>query len=689
MDRMDRANKIKKIKTKYTAAALSVFLLLIILLSSCAAGYKPSLDIFTRANGKPFVSIGNLGLKPIFSAFGSPIIRLTSKYDLIIAEKDNWTKNGGDATALQRKMAEMSGFADAAKFKDAIDVADEILYMMEVPSEKINASYIGFHRKERDGLISDIKKIGANGLEDYVGWIAVEPVEGVYNWEVYREDAQAIRKAGLSYIAFLWIQTIPEWAKKDPKYVLASNVATGKETQMLSIFAPSTLDAYDRFYGEASRQMGSMIDILRIGTPYDYGETAYPASSAVSAVFPVTNSEPGLWVNEAPARENFKNTMKSKYGNIQKLNAVWGTSFASFDLIDYPSDNTKARYWLDFITWYHEGLTVQTGKIADIARKYFPKTPINLNIGWPYEKISLGQDLSGLMKMGSEKQLCMRSPTGPGVPFLYTKRVATAARWYPPARLSSEPIDGNATIEQSVQSYFKDLTTGINWHFDYAPNCLRADALFTDYLNSGQAGQYPIIDTALFYPNTTQYLENWNNWQGNGDTGGNPAGLAEYAEYLRDAIDYDVVDERIVRDGFLKEYKYLLWPVGITVEADTLKAIVKWVQDGGFLLVSGIDKIRTVEGDSGALGDITKTAAVDGVRSFGKGSVIDISNNPAEILAKYPGFADTFDGVLMSRYENGILVFNRTANSAAKTIDTGSRTIDVTLAPSQIMWIPK
>ncbi len=42
------------------------------------------------------------------------------------------------------------------------------------------------------------------------------------------------------------------------------------------------------------------------------------------------------------------------------------------------------------------------------------------------------------------------------VPFLYTKRVATAVRHYRPAGFSSEPVDASASREQLALAYFKD-----------------------------------------------------------------------------------------------------------------------------------------------------------------------------------------------------------------------------------------
>ena len=131
----------------------------------------------------------------------------------------------------------------------------------------------------------------------------------------------------VKFVPFLWIQSLPRWVKDDSRTVYTSNVATGRETGALSIFAPETHEAYDRFFGQAKRELGDLADILRIGSPYDFGEMCYPAAAA-SAHFPMKNLEPGFWVNEAPARAHFKAAMEKKYGTVGRLNAAWGTSFA-------------------------------------------------------------------------------------------------------------------------------------------------------------------------------------------------------------------------------------------------------------------------------------------------------------------------------------------------------------------------
>lgn len=136
-------------------------------------------------------------------------------------------------------------------------------------------------------------------------------------------------------------------------------------------------------------------------------------------------------------------------------------------------------------------------------------------------------------------------------------------------------------------------------------------------------GEYPKVDTALFFPTTAHYLENW---KGFGFNGGFPEGLQQYAEELRDMIDYDVVDEHLVSDGFLDAYRVLIWPMGNVVEAATLRNVKAWVENGGTLLIADRNAIRTVEG-AAAFADLPKN----------KGRIIEISKDVNDLESKSPG----------------------------------------------------
>jgi hypothetical protein len=621
---------------------------------------------------KPLLTLGNLGMQPIFDSVDSAVGRVQSKMQFIQQLAPEWARKGGDRALLQSRMEKIAGYASAHNFAEAEQAADEVLAMLGARDAPVPNASKQLHLAQRESYIATAKNLSLSGIEDYIGWAAVERKKGEPNWEIYREDAAAIRNAGMSFVPYLWIQTLPAWVKSDPEYVFASNVGTGLETEALSIFAPETLAAYDRFFGQAQREIGTYIDILRIGSPYDFGETSYPAGAAKFA-FPMKNLESGFWVNEAPARAHFKAWMRSKYPAIQALNTAWGTAFPAFESLDYPKDNTRPRYWLDFISWYHQAFTERMGTIVDLAQKHFPKTPININLGWPYEKINLGQDITGLIKMAAGKHIYVRTPTGPSVPFLYTKRLATAARHYGPASFSSEPVDGNAPCRQIALAYFKDLTTGVKWHFDYGANYGRCPQSLADYRTMWMDAEYPKVNTALFFPTTAHYLDDWNNWRDEGFGGGFPDGLQQYAETLRDMTDYDVVDERLVSDGFLDAYRFLIWPTGKVAESATVQKVKTWVENGGTLLIANIKSIHTVEG-AAAFADFSRT---------GKGKVIEIGKDVSDLEAKFPEKLDARDGVLVSTFQEGVLAFNGTGKTVVKTISTSRGNMEITLDPLQ------
>jgi hypothetical protein len=177
--------------------------------------------------------------------------------------------------------------------------------------------------------------------------------------------------------------------------------------------------------------------------------------------------------------------------------------------------------------------------------------------------------------------------------------------------------------------------------------------------------------------------------------GGFPKGLMPWAENLREVLDYDVMDERLVNDNFLSAYKTLLWPIGTLAEAETLRKICDWVERGGILLVADLSKITTVEGDPGAFAALSRPASSAVLMKpgrmikVGKGNVFDGQGDmdflttliahrgdlrtldpacPARLTDSAPlGVAN--DDVVISQFKEGILVFNKTENEVTKELN--------------------
>ena len=152
-------------------------------------------------------------------------------------------------------------------------------------------------------------------------------------------------------------------------------------------------------------------------------------------------------------------------------------------------------------------------------------------------------------------------------------------------------------------------------------------------------------------------------------------------------IDYDVVDERLVAEGFLKSYRFLIWPTGKIAEAETLQKVKTWVASGGTLLIAGLENITTVEQDRGAFESLAILPATDGARQVGKGKVIRIGDKVEDLDGVFPAALDARDGVLVSTFKGGTLLFNKTGQTVVKKMSVKGVPAEITLAPLQLRWI--
>src|SRR3989344_5552329 len=105
------------------------------------------------SSDKPLLTIGNLGLAPIFNSFDSPIIRIQSKSQLIEEHGPEWIKNGGNPNTLQALGAKVSEYGEAKDFIQAEKTIDEILTLIGVDATSVANLAEKFHSKERDEFL--------------------------------------------------------------------------------------------------------------------------------------------------------------------------------------------------------------------------------------------------------------------------------------------------------------------------------------------------------------------------------------------------------------------------------------------------------------------------------------------------------------------------------------------------------
>jgi len=642
------------------------------------------------ARGSVWYTVGNLSVPLLARAWGSPIVELMRKSGRLQELMPTARMAGPEKVELQSLTGQLSRLMNAQRFEEASRTLDRMLVLVGQRGALPEGDPRADLARERNTMMQRARAAGADGVEDYIGWAVVETKPDQWDWSLYQENARAIRKAGLKYIPYVWVQNLPSWVRRGADYRFATCLEHGNASEALSVFSPKTVEAYDRVFAQLKSALGPQIDALRIGSPYDYGETHYPAGDANQA-FPNAHMHQGWWAGEPEAKQHFRHWVEKKYGGIDRVNGAWRTKFTGF-AFDYPHDATSARRWLDFVEWYHEAFIERLEVLFDVARRYFPETPICVNLGWPMEKIVLGQDLSGLVKMLASKGMTVRTPTGPMVTHLYTRRVATAARFYRAPRLSTEPADGAAPLSEIAGALFKDLTTGTTWHFDYLDNMERARASF-QHARSLPRHDYPRIDAAIAFSTTAHRLENWK-WH-EGFQGGYPEGMAPWLEGLRDILDYDVVDERLIDDGALQNYRLLIWPFGTQVESRTMERIRDWVEHGGTLLVRDLAAVRTVEGKPIAA-PAGKGRVVDAGGSLDRLAELVRTRDPQ--MTGLPPLDARQDGVITSLFDDGLLLFNRSAKEVTVELPrpAGRWDVDypglpgsVTLSALDIRWLER
>ncbi|MBI2844112.1 MAG: hypothetical protein HYX78_11990 [Armatimonadetes bacterium] len=68
---------------------------------------------------------------------------------------------------------------------------------------------------------------------------------------------------------------------------------------------------------------------------------------------------------------------------------------------------------------------------------------------------------------------------------------------------------------------------------------------------------------------------------------------------LRDLTDVDFVDETMLATGALDRYRLLVIAHGSVMETEDARRIAEWTRKGGNVLVLGIRRFESVEGDRG------------------------------------------------------------------------------------------
>src|SRR6476620_4138350 len=513
-----------------------------------------------------------------------------------------------------------------------------------------------------DSLVR-LKNLGLVATEDYVAWGAVEREPGKWDWRQHDAMEQALHKAGLKYVVYNWVQFPPVWLRgQSANRTLMKCLEHGEETNYLSIFDPRTIEWYDHFYKSIHEHFGDRVDYIYACILGPYGEGNYPL--AVPDWINMGHCHEGYWCGDEYAIKAFQSAMEKKYGDIAKLNAAWGTHLGSFievrppqeisrkdfkpSLAAFSSTQDKQR-WLDFITWYHQAIIDFAEQSLKTVLKYYPASKVRIKPGGSaggVNPLPWGTYCPGYARMAKGYGIVIQPADCQGAVFA-DKWMGTAYQFYGVTE-STEPA---TALDQKtfVRRLFSDASSGAKQFFTYEFEQHAADIRQYIQLITGKPGE---TEVAVYCP-TTLYRLN-----------GNLGFTIQASNEMRDACEYDVLDEALILEGALstRRYKALVVYQADPVDERVLERFDSFQQGGGRVVVVGSTPIKNIDGKAW--------------RGSSKIERVDPPNGakqwlPAltERLKNLKGVDGKLDGVWTCRRDKQVFAYNSTDKPVTTAID--------------------
>jgi len=575
----------------------------------------------------------------------------------------------------------------------------------------LNGREITFGNDATESQAALFKTLGVTSVESYVTWESVEPEKDKWNWEQWDKQVEILKKYGLKWVPFLIAgpaYATPKWFRESDQHIGAVCLEHNIASKIESIWNPHLPQWIERFIAAfAQRYAGTgVIESVLLGITGDYGEAIFPVWGGgwTFQIPGVYHTHPGYWCGDPYARESFKKAMKEEYGTIEKLNSAWGTSFPSFDDVEFPplevtggiredaptpagtffpKDAQSRRRWLDFLNWYRGEMTRWADWWLATTKKYFPDTEVYLCTGGDAVPPH-GSDFAEQCKVAAKNKCGVRI-TNEGSDYAFnfylTHWVASAGKFYD-AFYGFEPASG-VNEKGIVARIYNVVAAGAKQLHEYNNNIIgsgkRMEIFRENYPYLGETLS-PKVDLAVFYPKISLAIR----W----------ADFPERVVLLRDILDVDFLDETMLRDGALKNYKFFLIIAGQFMEEGDLAILRKWVEEGGILLSCGVSQMETVEGDSTPFAELFDRE--NKVRRLGKGKTIFLPLSWEESEGLFASLVRMLraegcpvpdgvkDGVYITLFPDHLLILNTNDNPVEKQITLPGQSIRLELPPVSI-----
>ncbi|MEN6520449.1 MAG: family 14 glycosylhydrolase [Armatimonadota bacterium] len=537
-------------------------------------------------------------------------------------------------------------------------------------------------------LAPRMKALGVTSVETYVKWNFIEPSPDNWDWSFYDGIVSILRENGLRWNPFIIIgpaYATPAWFRDSGESVFATCLEHGTASKIQSIWNPVLSSRVDRFMSKFAEHYGPThtIESIMVGISGDFGEAIYPAfGGGWTEVVPGKyHTHPGYWCGDSYAREDFRKHIENKFSSIEELNKAWGADYTEFTQVEpfVPDNSRSARVKLDMIQWYRDSMTNWSSSWLATVRKYFPCTDLYLCTGGDGQPMH-GSDFSAQCKSAAKYDAGVRitnEASDYAFNFTLTRLIASASKNYG-SYCAFEPA-GDVTPNGITSRIYNAVTSSARGIHTYYPTILTQAGGIASWSNSykwlgTRVTKYPPI--AVLFPQTAFTLK-----------GG---GINEKIKPLRDAVDFDLIDESMIRDGALKHYKVLVILDGKVLEREDIDKIMEWVRGGGIAVTCNYGGFSTVEGDESQFHEMfdTTSTKLHSVKVIGSGLTVYVSSSWEEgqkpVVEEITRALDNLstrvranlvpdghvDGVYVTGIDSGWLIYNANGHDVEKELQT-------------------
>ena len=548
------------------------------------------------------------------------------------------------------------------------------------------------------------KKLGVTSVENYVTWRSVEN-EGKdeWDWSLWDKNLEIVKKSGLKWSPAIMhspAYTLPDWYAESEEFVPNTCLEHNTAGKTISLWTPGFDKWTERFikaFAERYADTG-MIESLIPGIQGDFGEAIYTVQGndvIYNLIGGPYHNHIGYWCNDPYALASFQAFAEDKYGDTDRLNKAWHTSFDSFEAVRFPfyseddinayydrmqTDPSCRRYYLDFVYWYRNSMTEWADRSLGIIRKYFPDVPIYLCTGGHTDP-RLGANFAEECRIAAKNKAGVRitNENSDYVDnFVHTRQVSSAGKYYG-AYYGYEPAGPEDEVG-IVARIYNSSASGCDHLHDYQGNVTQSEERILQqqkhigYLFKGDA----VVPIALWYPNTDN------------DIRFNGANMfMETIKPMRAYFDFDYLDDSMPEA--LDDYKVLIITHCTVLETEHAKKIAEFAKKGGRVVVVDVEKLTSVEGTDEPEKILFPKAHAGG--AFGKGFIYRLPDyealgaNMHTALGKlgYPAYTMNADMVYVTMLKGGrFFIYNREKEAKTVKVEYKGRVTRIDCAPETI-----